>query len=117
MTCCARAAWRSRCATTPTNTPGTPATGRTSGCTGRCPTPPDPGPARRSTGRSTTSPTGSADWPPSFTSPEVVMPETDQPAYRRGDLSIDQHLALRTAATRLQAEFDGMFGADTIERF
>ena len=37
--------------------------------------------------------------------------------YRRPDLSIDQQLALRTAATRLQREFDGTFGVETIERF
>ncbi|BBX19509.1 phosphotyrosine protein phosphatase [Mycolicibacterium duvalii] len=33
------------------------------------------------------------------------------------DLSIDQQLALRTAATRLQAEFGTAFGTETIERF
>jgi protein-tyrosine-phosphatase len=33
------------------------------------------------------------------------------------DLSIDQQLALRTAATNLQREFDGAFGQETIERF
>jgi protein-tyrosine-phosphatase len=33
------------------------------------------------------------------------------------DLSIDQQLALRTAATRLQTDFDGAFGAETIELF
>ena len=37
--------------------------------------------------------------------------------YRRPDLSIDQQLALRTAATNLAREFDGTFGAETIERF
>lgn len=35
----------------------------------------------------------------------------------RPDLSIDQQLALRTAATRLKGEFDGTFGQETIERF
>lgn len=35
----------------------------------------------------------------------------------RRDLSIDQQLALRTAATRLEREFDGTFGVETIERF
>ncbi len=35
----------------------------------------------------------------------------------RPTLSIDQQLALRTAATRLQSEFDGTFGTETIERF
>lgn len=43
------------------------------------------------------------------------MTETTQ--YRRKDLSVDQQLALRTAATRLGAEFDGTYGAQTIERF
>lgn len=35
----------------------------------------------------------------------------------RDGLSIDQRLALRTAATRLGEEFDGVFGRETIERF
>jgi hypothetical protein len=33
------------------------------------------------------------------------------------DLSIDQALALKTSATYLAREFDGTFGAETIERF
>jgi protein-tyrosine-phosphatase len=33
------------------------------------------------------------------------------------DLAIDQQLALRTAATRLHAEFADTFGTETIERF
>jgi arsenate reductase len=33
------------------------------------------------------------------------------------DLSIDQQLALRTAASNLAREFDGTFGSETIERF
>jgi arsenate reductase (thioredoxin) len=33
------------------------------------------------------------------------------------DLSIDQQLALRGAAARLRAEFDGTFAQETIERF
>jgi protein-tyrosine-phosphatase len=37
--------------------------------------------------------------------------------YRHQDLSIDQQLALRTAASRLAAEFDGTYGSETIERF
>jgi arsenate reductase (thioredoxin) len=37
--------------------------------------------------------------------------------YRHPDLSIDQRLALRTAATNLQRQFDGTFGTGTIERF
>ena len=38
-------------------------------------------------------------------------------SYPRETLSIDQQLALRTAATNLQRQFDGTFGAETIERF
>ena len=37
--------------------------------------------------------------------------------HRRPDLSIDQQLALRTAASNLGREFDGTFGTETIERF
>lgn len=33
------------------------------------------------------------------------------------DLSIDQQLALKTAATRLERDFDGTLGVETIERF
>ncbi|WP_326549666.1 arsenate reductase ArsC [Micromonospora sp. NBC_01813] len=35
----------------------------------------------------------------------------------RPDLSIDQQLALRTAAARLAREFDGTYNSETIERF
>jgi len=44
---------------------------------------------------------------------------TDSPVTHqlRGDLSVDQRLALKTAATRLQRNFDGTFGVETIERF
>jgi arsenate reductase len=38
-------------------------------------------------------------------------------AYRRNDLSIDQQLALHTAALRLGDEFAGVYGPETIERF
>ena len=34
-----------------------------------------------------------------------------------GELSIEQTLALKTAAARLKADFDGTFAAETIERF
>jgi arsenate reductase (thioredoxin) len=37
--------------------------------------------------------------------------------YHRPELSIDQRLALKTAATNLGREFDGTFGVETIERF
>ena len=37
--------------------------------------------------------------------------------YQRSDLSIDQRLALKTAATNLQREFAESFGVETIERF
>lgn len=39
------------------------------------------------------------------------------PSWRHAELSVDQRLALTTAATRLAAEFDGLYGAETIERF
>jgi arsenate reductase (thioredoxin) len=42
---------------------------------------------------------------------------TDTQKDHRPDLSIDQQLALRTAASHLQAEFDGIFGTETIERY
>jgi arsenate reductase (thioredoxin) len=38
-------------------------------------------------------------------------------AYQHRDLSIDQQLALRTAAARLARQFDGTYGTDTIDRF
>ena len=41
----------------------------------------------------------------------------DLDRHLRADLSIDQRLALKTAATRLQKEFAAMFGVETIERF
>jgi protein-tyrosine-phosphatase len=44
------------------------------------------------------------------------MTESPVTQYRR-DLTIDQQLALRTAATRLQQQFEGTFGVETIERF
>jgi arsenate reductase (thioredoxin) len=34
-----------------------------------------------------------------------------------GDISLDQQLALKVAATRLAHKFDGVYGAETIERF
>ncbi len=37
--------------------------------------------------------------------------------YRRPDLSVDQTLALTTAAGRLARQFSGVFGTETIERF
>jgi protein-tyrosine-phosphatase len=37
--------------------------------------------------------------------------------YQHPDLSIDQQLALRTAAVNLGREFDGVYGPETIERF
>ncbi|MGW0762403.1 arsenate reductase ArsC [Streptomyces sp. NPDC002814] len=43
------------------------------------------------------------------------MTETAPVPHR--NLSIDQQLALRTAATHLGREFDGTFGEETIERF
>ena len=37
--------------------------------------------------------------------------------HERTDLTLDQVQALRTAAVRLQRDFDGVFGAETIDRF
>ncbi|WP_069166097.1 arsenate reductase ArsC [Nocardia altamirensis] len=46
---------------------------------------------------------------------------TDSPlahaTHVRDDLAIDQKLALKTAATRLQRDFDTIFGIETVERF
>jgi arsenate reductase (thioredoxin) len=42
---------------------------------------------------------------------------TDVTAHRPEDLSVDQRLALRTAAVRLAEDFAGVFGVETIERF
>jgi protein-tyrosine-phosphatase len=41
----------------------------------------------------------------------------DATVHYHQDLSVDQQLALRTAAVRLAREFDGTYGAETIERF
>jgi arsenate reductase (thioredoxin) len=42
---------------------------------------------------------------------------TDALSYRPAGLSIDQQLALHTAAVRLGEEFTGLYGTETIERF
>ncbi|HET6295240.1 MAG TPA: arsenate reductase ArsC [Kribbella sp.] len=42
---------------------------------------------------------------------------TELAGYRRESLSIDQQLALRTAASRLGEAFAGIYGSETIERF
>ncbi|ATO15940.1 phosphotyrosine protein phosphatase [Micromonospora sp. WMMA2032] len=42
---------------------------------------------------------------------------TDTSPHLRQEVSIDQQVALRTAATRLAEEFTGVYGAETIERF
>ena len=42
---------------------------------------------------------------------------TEHHPHLRNDLSIDQRLAMKTAAGQLQKEFDGVFGVETIERF
>ncbi len=42
---------------------------------------------------------------------------TEVAGYKRDDLSIDQQLALRTAAARLGEQFAGIYGPETIERF
>ena len=45
------------------------------------------------------------------------MTETPVTHQSRPDLSIDQKLAVKTAAGRLQREFESIFGVETIERF
>ncbi|TCM50662.1 three-helix bundle dimerization domain-containing protein [Kribbella sp. VKM Ac-2568] len=42
---------------------------------------------------------------------------TEVAGHHREDLSIDQHLALRTASRRLGEEFSSIYGTETIERF
>ncbi|MBU8858638.1 MULTISPECIES: arsenate reductase ArsC [unclassified Micromonospora] len=42
---------------------------------------------------------------------------TDTSPHRFDEVSIDQQVALRTAATRLAEEFTGVYGPETIERF
>ncbi|WP_348774170.1 arsenate reductase ArsC [Micromonospora sp. WMMD1155] len=42
---------------------------------------------------------------------------TDTSPHRLQEISVDQQVALRTAATRLAAEFAGIYGAETIEAF
>ncbi|MFG2739455.1 arsenate reductase ArsC [Streptomyces chartreusis] len=42
---------------------------------------------------------------------------TETASFPHRNLSIDQQVALRTAATHLQRQFDGTFGEETIERF
>jgi arsenate reductase (thioredoxin) len=48
-----------------------------------------------------------------MTNPDIDLAD----AYRREELSIDQQLALLTAARKLGDEFTDIFGAETIERF
>ena len=40
-----------------------------------------------------------------------------QEHFKRDDISLDQQLALSRSATRLAREFEGVYGAETIERF
>jgi protein-tyrosine-phosphatase len=52
----------------------------------------------------------------------TVLSGTTEPAYdperpHWANLALDQSVALRTAATRLTHDFDGIYGAETIERF
>ena len=43
--------------------------------------------------------------------------EQQMSEFLREDLSLEQQMVLRAAASRLQREFDGVFAAETIERF
>ena len=75
----------------------------------------------RSTRRSVNSPPVSTVSPPLFN--PLARRSHDRQHHRhhqhlRHDLSIDQRLALKTAAGAIcRTEFDGMFGVETIERF
>ncbi|MEV4199642.1 arsenate reductase ArsC [Micromonospora globbae] len=42
---------------------------------------------------------------------------TDISAHLQQEITLDQQLALHTAATRLAEEFDGIYGTETIEKF
>jgi hypothetical protein len=42
---------------------------------------------------------------------------TDTTAYPHQEITLDQQVALRTAANGLAEEFDGVYGTETIERF
>ncbi|MFU8875453.1 arsenate reductase ArsC [Micromonospora sp. SL4-19] len=42
---------------------------------------------------------------------------TDTTAYSQQEITLDQQVALHTAATRLAEEFDGIYGTETIEKF
>jgi protein-tyrosine-phosphatase len=48
-------------------------------------------------------------------SPKEAHPMTQ--TYHRRDITLDQLVALKTAATRLERDFDGTFNTETIERF
>ena len=86
-------------------------------CTGRCPTRPAPDTDaafdaaydrdRRRVDRLAATP----HLPRPHRATETTAMTTDLTSH------LDQQLALRTAATRLAADFDGVFGAETIERF
>ena len=49
--------------------------------------------------------------------PVAAQPTFDASRPSWANLPLDQTVSLRTAATRLAREFDGTFGAETIERF
>ena len=52
-----------------------------------------------------------------FIYPSPASPWSDTPCPTSSTLTLDQQHALRTAATRLRGEFDGVFSTETIERF
>jgi arsenate reductase (thioredoxin) len=53
---------------------------------------------------------------PGFAPRPDWRPEMTQ-IYRRSDITLDQQVALKHAATRLARQFDGTFNTETIERF
>ena len=52
---------------------------------------------------------------PTSNTPTSNTPTSNTPTWNT--LSLDESLALRTAAARLATEFEGVFGQETIERF
>src|SRR5262245_10278511 len=92
-------------------------------CTGRCPTRYDKAPHRTSTAPMTTSPPGSPTWPAACGPPpeSLRLPAsiegTDMSLHANSEITLDQQLALKTAATRLARDFAGTFNAETIQRF
>lgn len=60
------------------------------------------------------------DAPPEAAMSDITRPESDGHdvvASTRREITLDQQYALKVASTRLARDFDGVYGAETIERF